>query len=306
MEEGPFSCGLAYVGHDRPEAVDENRKLTSCIFIFAEYQDSEDENFLNKWNKIICDNGGQVTQSLDDCTHLLCKTRTNNYFTEALKRGKRCVTIHWLQDVLLNSKKLQYPWKALHIPLPYNSTMMPCSSHVISVTNFEGKERTELKEMIANIGAKYTENMTTKNTILICRNNGGIKYKKALQWNIAVVNVTWINDVLLGNNKAIQLMLVLPKYQNFLSKDPFRLIAYNAITDIMHPWRVSISVFPCSASKTLYNNHGYHKNLFGVGGGNKQLAVKGHDADNCGNVLSPVQVLMPSSVDGELSSYILL
>ncbi len=46
-----------------------------------------------------------------------------------------------------------------------------CSSllQIISVTNFEGEERTRLKHMIAMIGARYTGYMTHANSVLIAK-----------------------------------------------------------------------------------------------------------------------------------------
>ncbi|KAL3842635.1 hypothetical protein ACJMK2_020626, partial [Sinanodonta woodiana] len=76
---------------------------------------------------------------------------------------------------------------------------------VISVTNLENDERTRVKQMIHAIGARYTGYMTRSNTALVCKKPEGVKYQKAKEWRIAVVNVQWLSDLVLGYTDALRL-----------------------------------------------------------------------------------------------------
>lgn len=62
--------------------------------------------------------GGEVEEEYQPrVTHLLCKTQDSQVCQQALKEGKRLVTVHWLNDVLVK-KKVTPPTKAVHFPLP--------------------------------------------------------------------------------------------------------------------------------------------------------------------------------------------
>lgn len=80
------------------------------------------------------------------------------------------------------------PSKAYHLPYAIDDHK-PCKQHVfylkvyfylffwfnffyqqiISMTGFEGEERLRVKEMILRTGAKYTNYLTQKNTIIVCK-----------------------------------------------------------------------------------------------------------------------------------------
>jgi PAX-interacting protein 1 len=67
----------------------------------------------------------------------------------------------------------------------------------------------------------------------------GEKYKKAVQWRLAIVNLFWLHDVLFGQNDALQLSTISKKYQQFDSKDPFK-IDYSTVPHLMNPWRTPL------------------------------------------------------------------
>ena len=59
----------------------------------------------------------------------------------------------------------------------------------------------------------------------------GAKYNKALEWKIAVVNVQWLNDLLLAHLQALKLPIN-AKYQQFHLEDPF-LVDQRMVTNLM-------------------------------------------------------------------------
>lgn len=50
--------------------------------------------------------------------------------------------------------------------------------------------------MLQEIGAGYTDNLTSKNTHLICKYAVGKKYEKACEWGLHVVSVEWLYHVM--------------------------------------------------------------------------------------------------------------
>ena len=62
--------------------------------------------------------GGEVeTQYHPRISHLLCKTQDSAISAQALRDGKRLVTVFWLNDIVVKKNVLP-PWKAIHFPLP--------------------------------------------------------------------------------------------------------------------------------------------------------------------------------------------
>ena len=54
------------------------------------------------------------------------------FCVQALRDGKRVVTAHWLNDVLVQ-KRVAPPWMALHFPSIYGKEK-PCANQVRSIT----------------------------------------------------------------------------------------------------------------------------------------------------------------------------
>ncbi|ESO82380.1 hypothetical protein LOTGIDRAFT_236998 [Lottia gigantea] len=98
------------------------------------------------------------------------------------------------------------PSQALHLPVPFGE-QKPCHNQIICVTNFDGEERKRVKQLITSLGAKYTGYLTHTNSVLICKKPDGVKYKKAKEWKIPVVNVQWLTDLLCGYLDALRLPL---------------------------------------------------------------------------------------------------
>uniref|UniRef100_A0A8C4QTU9 BRCT domain-containing protein n=1 Tax=Eptatretus burgeri TaxID=7764 RepID=A0A8C4QTU9_EPTBU len=93
--------------------------LLGCIFAFADYPERVlDKQLIGTWKKVIHQNGGLVDSVLSPrCTHLLCESQTSATFKQALREGKRCVTIHWLNDILKHGHVA--PYRALHLPTAF-------------------------------------------------------------------------------------------------------------------------------------------------------------------------------------------
>ncbi|CAB3993743.1 Hypothetical predicted protein [Paramuricea clavata] len=171
--------------------------LSGCVFFISDYQETVQPGTINTWKKVIRQNAGVVEDVYSTkVTHVLCSHQNGDYYRKALADGKRMITCHWLNDVILNMKLLA-PQTALHLPVPFKGRGR-CRRMIISVTGFEGKERQILKNMIYIIGAKYTGYLSRSVTHLICRNETSEKYKKAREWDIICTNARWISDIMTG------------------------------------------------------------------------------------------------------------
>ena len=93
--------------------------LLGCIFHICDYQDDGDSTqYLVSWKKVIQQYGGECEDGYHPrITHLMCKTQDSSVSMQALREGKRLVTVFWLNDIVA-SRKVLPPWKAIHFPLP--------------------------------------------------------------------------------------------------------------------------------------------------------------------------------------------
>ncbi|GFS07832.1 PAX-interacting protein 1 [Elysia marginata] len=236
---GQSPSGSVYFGHDPKENVHPSLCLLGCVFCIVDYQNIIGSTEISVWKKVIEQHGGQLESSYcHRVTHVLCSNQKSEVFKMALKEGKRIVSAFWLNDCLMQ-KKMVPPWQALHLPLSFNSEK-PGFNQRISVTNFDGEERVRLKQMIHAIGAKYTGYMTHHNSALICKKSGGMKFEKAKEWRIAVVNVQWLSDLVLGNMDALRL----PVHVRYLQVGQGREFHMDLarVTHLMGGWKTPVRI----------------------------------------------------------------
>ena len=93
--------------------------LLGCIFHMVDYaEDPESAPHVPTWFKVIRQYGGEVEENYHvRITHLLCLNQDSPVSQQALREGKRLVTIRWLNDIVAK-RKVCPPWKAVHFPLP--------------------------------------------------------------------------------------------------------------------------------------------------------------------------------------------
>lgn len=67
----------------------------------------------------------------------------------------------------------------------------------VSLTGFQGTEKMAAIHLIGALGGLYHDNMSDKNTHLICKEKAtGLKLEKAIQWGLHVVSIKWLYHVL--------------------------------------------------------------------------------------------------------------
>lgn len=236
MKSPPFSPNRQlprpqFYGHNPNLKLPPELFLVGCIFYIVEYNESHASE-LPEWKKLIQRHGGEVeTVYCPRVTHVLCRTQRHGVVMQAIRDSKRCVTAYWLNDTILRTQ-VQPPSEALHLPMPSTfGTQRPASKHIISISGFEGDERTRVKEMVEESGAALTLYFSRTNSVLICKKLEGNKYKRAKDWNTPVVNCVWISDILQGNLSHMS-QYDQPKYQQYNLSGPLR-IDYSLVAHLM-------------------------------------------------------------------------
>ncbi|XP_065830875.1 PAX-interacting protein 1-like isoform X2 [Oscarella lobularis] len=172
--------------------------LAGCVFVISDYQGFVDAETRLTWKKHIATRGGTVLPNYDKwmCTHLLACHQKGKLFSRALKDRKKIVTISWLNDVLLAEKTFR-PNKSLHLPVPFPVAVTECKAMIIAYSGYKGSDRDYVRSMIMTCGAKHTLTLSKVNTHLVCHCAEGVKYEKALKWDLVVVNAKWLVDIVL-------------------------------------------------------------------------------------------------------------
>lgn len=187
-----------FYGHNPNLKLPSDLFLLGCNFFVVEYEECDKD--VSQWKVLIRRHGGEIEIIYGPrVTHVLCKTQQHGVVMQAIRDSKRCVTAYWLNDTIV-LKQVLPPSQALHLPAPSTfGTKRPATKYIISISGYVGEERERIKKMVEESGAMLTVYFSRHNSILVCKNPEGSKYKCAKEWNIPVVNCAWLSDILQGN-----------------------------------------------------------------------------------------------------------
>ncbi|KAL6605633.1 BRCT domain-containing protein [Neocallimastix sp. 'constans'] len=177
------------------------------------------------------------------------------------------VTEFWLYDVL-RKKRIIRPYSKLCYSFLEYLDLPKMENNIITITNYHGQARKYIIQLIYALGAKFTSNMTTENTHIICGECCGKKYEKAIEWNIEIINHIWLEESY--RNRCVQ-ALTKPLYTYY----PPQL--NSIVGDIYVEW----------------NNHQHIVSLFQQGvttttSSSKEVNENYHESEEMSNQLSNV------------------
>ncbi|ORX53841.1 hypothetical protein BCR36DRAFT_410986 [Piromyces finnis] len=140
--------------------------------------------------------------SIDQSDYIVLKNKNNiNYIKNKSIKDIPIVTEFWLYDVL-RQKRIIRPYSKLCYSFLEFLDLPKMENFTITITNYHGQARKYIIQLIYALGAKFTSNMTTDNTHIICGECTGKKYEKAVEWNIEIVNHLWLEDCY--RNRCVQ------------------------------------------------------------------------------------------------------
>ena len=134
----------------------------------------------------------QICDEFEQATSVIVESQNQVYY-DAFRKGLRIGTPRWALSMLSSGTLSDSKNSLFHYPVKV-SKIPTFSNFVISVSNYGGRAREDICKMITDMGAKFTKNLTTANTHLICSAPLGHKYSRALDWNIHVLNHLWLED----------------------------------------------------------------------------------------------------------------
>ena len=114
---------------------------------------------------------------------------------EAGRRGLLCGTMYWILDCIKEKRMLNPTLKPLYSPWPRIKGGGVLSGTRISLSQFDPVETLQYKIMLRHLGAEVETQFTKECHLLICNNNAGKKYLKAIEWAIRVETASWIERI---------------------------------------------------------------------------------------------------------------
>uniref|UniRef100_A0A1X7V386 PAX-interacting protein 1 n=1 Tax=Amphimedon queenslandica TaxID=400682 RepID=A0A1X7V386_AMPQE len=217
----------------------EKRLLEGMVFGIIDYPLLMGQETIKEWEEVIAAHGGRLLLDYDEkeCTHLLSKNKNSQTYTQALSDGKCISSAHWLNDVL-SLQRMFPPSDPLHFPLAYQKPPPYCDKMNMTLTNYTGKEREIVRDMINLSGINYTSHLSHSTTHLISKKAEGRKYEKALQWNIKVVNSTFVADIM----QSGALPAIEERHTALGLENEFQPTSQEAM-EILKPWRSFIAEY---------------------------------------------------------------
>ncbi|KAJ3177948.1 hypothetical protein HK101_010183 [Irineochytrium annulatum] len=145
--------------------------------------------------------GGSIASeyNMRTVTCVVLKDRKGPLYAMAERDGKYVGSLRWLKDTL-DKRELRSPkLKALHYPRP--DPLPEFRNYIISVTNYAGQARQDIETMVNDLGGRFTKNLASQNTHLICARPISDKFERAMDWNLHIVNHLWLEETYVHHAK---------------------------------------------------------------------------------------------------------
>eukprot|EP00102_Acyrthosiphon_pisum_P020511 XP_016657721.1 PREDICTED: PAX-interacting protein 1-like [Acyrthosiphon pisum] len=211
--------------------------LLNCHFLIADdlREVAGATNHLYFIEHCVQEHGGTFSYRFNrKITHVICSSRKHVEVFRGLTENKKCVTDYWLSDIIAEGKMMK-PWMVHHFPIPYSEDNLPYQNKQIAIANFSKNEYYKVRAMVEITGATVNNKISSSTYIVIALKLEGRMINRALALKIPVVNVEWMNDILLGEIISLQ-HFKCPKYQKYDLPNPYH-INYDKVSVLMEPWK---------------------------------------------------------------------
>ncbi|KAK4190739.1 BRCT-containing protein 1 [Podospora australis] len=137
--------------------------------------------------------GGEVVDSVRECTMYICQYRHGGEYVLASQLSKHVGNLSWLYHLMVYNEWKSPFQRLLHYPVP-KEPLPGFKDLKITLSNYGGEARIYLENLITAAGATYTRTMKAENTHLITARMHSEKCEAAKDWNIEIVNHLWIEE----------------------------------------------------------------------------------------------------------------
>ncbi|KAI8099113.1 BRCT domain-containing protein [Halteromyces radiatus] len=121
------------------------------------------------------------------------KHRNSDLFMQACKEGKTVASMMWLTNSLRRGR-IESPLRTLwDFPSPRGG-IPGMENMMVTVTGYEAEARTLIFQLCTMVGLRWTPNLESNTTHLICSKRGSAKYKVGRLRNCNIVNHIWLEE----------------------------------------------------------------------------------------------------------------
>jgi hypothetical protein len=154
-----------------------------------------------------------VKEYSEQVSHCIFACQEDSLFSRAVQDNKIVASMYWLNYIVLEGNYVPPTNSILFYPRP-TKRLNELVDKEISVTGYVGLQRNYLKHLITAMGAKFAGGLNTQTDYVICLKTDSVKYVKAIEWKIPVINHLWLEDVF---KEWRVIPLTLSKYKEFLT-----------------------------------------------------------------------------------------
>ncbi|PSS00871.1 hypothetical protein PHLCEN_2v4098 [Hermanssonia centrifuga] len=135
----------------------------------------------------------EEVEKMDVAEIYITRYRAGPAFVKAYRLNKTIGTLPWFWYVRSTGVLSRPTDQLLHYPVP-KTHVEGFDHHVITITNYTGKDREYIKRLIMAMGGEFTPSMSGRNTSVVAAYVSGTKTAKATSWSIPIVNHLWLED----------------------------------------------------------------------------------------------------------------
>jgi len=179
--------------------------FSSCRFFL--------DGFESRKHQILCDymvpDGANLCNSMEDLlkpaqdTVRLFRVVSSSARAPEPEPGIDIVTEWWVERCIYEKTFLEPSANVLGRPFP-KFPIKEFEGMIISSAAFSGMELKQLKQAVELLGAKYSEDMTRNSSVLVTKSVTLLRKDKsehAVEWNIPILNATWLWDSISAGEK---------------------------------------------------------------------------------------------------------
>ncbi|KAI3654985.1 hypothetical protein MP228_000365 [Amoeboaphelidium protococcarum] len=176
------------VSEEKTESSQSQAKIFDGLSFTVEGFTEKQQHVLRK---AIESSGGNISESAD---YLVCPY-TYSARKDCSQQAPTTVTELWIEACIDSQQLLPSHSFPLYTLLSISVPLSELKDIQISISGFDGLKRVHLIKLIKHLGAQANEKFSKNVHYLLCAQKDGIKYEKALEWNIPVVDEVWLINI---------------------------------------------------------------------------------------------------------------
>ncbi|KAJ7584435.1 hypothetical protein C8J56DRAFT_951061 [Mycena floridula] len=142
--------------------------------------------------------GGQVVSGDQVVDFIVVRLLSGSKFyaaEEHLEEKNKYRTECWLERCLFEERLCEAQLHVSFVPLDVNLPIPGVQNINVSFSGYDESEQCFLRRLFRALGINLSPNFSRKCTHLLCDCGTGVKYDKAVEWGVPVVDMSWLETI---------------------------------------------------------------------------------------------------------------